>query len=301
MNEEKIPRNQTAFILGAIGFISLRIGRWYNQWYYGEFNIQYQFLDLSQFEYAWSSWTTWLSTISVLYIFLLFWSLSKVEDRSHDKGPIYNYFKRFILLFYLSNVKEIFHDKGTIYHLFIKVFALLFGFIVVCLFTPWWYWKFSPDADFIYKILGSKDIMLWVYGVTAFFLFNHLLKRCSYTSKKSNINKNSNITTVPAIDYSIGYVLMFTKTLNGRITYALLLAILMSVIALWQAKDQANAAITTGKMGLQTASFKNEPKKKYYFIPLGKLYFLYDPKKESSMIVSDIRKLDVDKYIKIQK
>ena len=59
-----------AKIIAIVGGISLLIGRWYKQWYYAEFNISYEELELSEFEYVWSSWTTWFSTISVVLITL---------------------------------------------------------------------------------------------------------------------------------------------------------------------------------------------------------------------------------------
>jgi hypothetical protein len=117
-------------------------GRWYKEWYFKSFSINYASLDFDKLFYLHGSWATILVAISCLVVVA------------------------YVVLVVL--IKSIWYWK---------VPAISFGLIAIFILV-FWPFKFDSKGSFVQKLLGSKDLCLITLGIIAFigiavYIFYH--------------------------------------------------------------------------------------------------------------------------------
>jgi hypothetical protein len=124
---------KAAAAVGAFAWLAYWTGRWYKEWYFAQFGIPYEVLGFEPPYYIFGSWATIATSVCALALIL---------------APVV--FVRARLLSYL-----------------IVSVVLLGAVVVLQVLRP----LFSPDAPFLMRALGSRDISVMACGVLVISVF----------------------------------------------------------------------------------------------------------------------------------
>lgn len=228
--------DQKIFLLmGLTGPLLYFTGRIYYEWYYHGFGINYKTLEFNHFDCLFSSYTS------------IFLSLS------------------FMPLIYSIGLYSL--SKELIF-LCLSLFHFLISFIIIPFF---WHIKFKPEGNTLEKTLGSKDVLIVIFGIVVMVLLFIFYLRSS----------DKNIFYWP--------VHLFQKaSFFSLIILSFVMFILFCATAFFEGNYQSRAAIEEGKMGILLCQIKGN--KRWYIHVVrtndGRNY-LFDKTKKTSLVVKD--------------
>lgn len=130
-------------LLSSFTWLVYWTGRWYKEWYFKNFLINYASLDFDYFFYMHASWATIAVAISCLIIIA-----------------------HFLMALVIKN------------NWYWKLYPAILCLLSLCIVT-FWPFHFNSNGSFPEKLLGSNDLCLIVTGIAAavgigFFIFSHI-------------------------------------------------------------------------------------------------------------------------------
>jgi hypothetical protein len=123
---EKIP-----VIIAILGLLFYWTGRWYKEWYFSRFSINFELLGFDTLYFLFGSWATVL--VAILCLMIIF-------------AVGLNFLIKFSWYWVIFSI------------------VLLGGSMLILFFWPF---HFTPNGSFFQKLLGSKDLCLIAVGLVA--------------------------------------------------------------------------------------------------------------------------------------